>query len=133
MSSPISGVGQIAQRAIDLHRATAFYRDVLGLRHIATFDPPGLVFFDLGDGTRLLLEGGAPSSLVYLTVEGIEGWVARLRAAGVEVASDPHVIYIDEHGTFGDKGVEEWMAFFHDSEENLIGLVERRPGQPAAS
>ena len=55
----IIGLRQVAQHADDLDRATAFYRDVVGLRHLATFEPPGLVFFDLGDGTRLLLEGGA--------------------------------------------------------------------------
>ncbi|MBW3614764.1 MAG: VOC family protein [Actinobacteria bacterium] len=38
---------QVAQRARDLGPAIEFYRDVLGLRFIARFDPPGLAFFDM--------------------------------------------------------------------------------------
>ena len=34
----------------------------------------------------------------------------------------------DDEGTFGPRGTEEWMAFFRDSEGNLLGLVERREG-----
>ncbi|WP_206062270.1 VOC family protein [Nonomuraea basaltis] len=72
------GLAQVAQHADDLDRATAFYRDVLGLRHIATYRPPGLAFFDL-DGVRLLIERGAPSAVLYLTTHDIEADVARLR------------------------------------------------------
>ena len=61
----VRGLVQVAQRAEDLGRASAFYADLLGAEPLATFDPPGLVFFDLG-GVRLLLDKGAPSSLVYL-------------------------------------------------------------------
>ena len=120
----IQHLHQVAQRAEDLERATAFYRDVVGLRHIASFDPPGLVFFDV-DGTRLLLEKAAPSSLVYLTVGDIDAVVARLRDAGVEITTEPHRIFDDQDGTFGAPA-EEWMAFFKDSEGNLVGLAERR-------
>jgi methylmalonyl-CoA/ethylmalonyl-CoA epimerase len=121
----ITRLHQVAQRAEDLDRATAFYRDVLGLRHLASYDPPGLVFFDLG-GARLLLERAAPSSLLYLEVPDIDAAVEALRAKGVEIASDPHMIFADAEGTFGEAGTEEWMAFFKDTEGNLVGLVERR-------
>ena len=50
---------QVAQRAEDLERATAFYADLLGAEPLASFDPPGLVFFDLV-GVRLLLDRGRP-------------------------------------------------------------------------
>lgn len=53
---------QIAQRAEDLDRASAFYADLLRTAERARFVPPGLLFFDL-DGVRLLLERGAPSAL----------------------------------------------------------------------
>ena len=36
------------------------------------------------------------------------------------------MIFKDDDGTFGPAGTEEWMAFFKDSEGNLVGLVERR-------
>ena len=118
---------QIAQRADDLDRAVEFYRDALGLPLIARFDPPGLAFFDLGN-TRLLIERGASSATLYLEVDGIDGAVTTLESAGVEIADRPHLIFSDDEGTFGDAGTEEWMAFFHDSEGNLVGLVERRAG-----
>ena len=127
MALTIEGVHQIAQHADDLERATEFYRDVLGLRHIATFDPPGLVFFDLGDGTRLLLEQGASSALLYLGVAGIHASVEDLRRAGVRVDHEPHVIFADDAGQFGPVGNEIWMAFFRDSEGNAVGLTESRP------
>ena len=128
MGESIIGLRQVAQHADDLERATAFYRDVVGLRHIATFDPPGLVFFDLGDGTRLMLEDPAPSAILYLEVDDIEAATARLAAAGVAFEDEPHLINRDDAGLFGAPGTEEWMVFFRDSEGNLVGLAEgRRP------
>ena len=109
----------------DPDRAVTFYRDVLGLRLIARFDPPGLVFFDLG-GTRLLLEQGAPASLLYLTVDDIDAATSELRAQGVEFVDEPHCIHVDDDGAFGEPGVAEWMVFFKDSEGNLVALDERR-------
>ena len=117
---------QIAQHAEDLDRATAFYRDLLGSAPTATYDPPGLVFFDLG-GVRLLIDRGAPSALLYLDVDDIDATVERLRAAGVSVENEPHVIFTHEDDTLGPAGNDEWMAFVRDSEGNLVGLVERRP------
>ena len=117
---------QIAQHAGDLERAVAFYRDVLGLRLVARFDPPGLAFFDLGN-VRLLLERGAPPALLYLEVADVDAAHRSLVAAGVEVVAEPRAIHRDDAGQFGPKGMEEWMAFVRDSEGNLVGLVERRP------
>lgn len=116
---------QVAQHADDLVRATAFYTEVLGASHLATFDPPGLAFFDVG-GVRLLLDRGAPSALIYFDVVDIEADTARLRTAGVDVARDPHLVHRHD-GTFAPAGLEEWMVFFHDSEGNQVALVERRP------
>jgi methylmalonyl-CoA/ethylmalonyl-CoA epimerase len=118
-------VHQIAQRVEDLDRATAFYRDVLGCSFVARFDPPGLSFFDL-DGTRLLLEAGASSALLYLRVADIDAARSRLVAQGVSFIDEPHRIHRDDAGQFGPAGNEEWMTFFHDSEGNLLALVEPR-------
>ena len=117
---------QIAQRAEDLARASAFYADLLGAAPTATYDPPGLVFFDL-DGVRLLLDRGAPTALHYLHVDDLEATVARLRTAGVAVEGEPHVIFGHDDDTLGPAGTDEWMAFVRDSEGNLVGLVEQRP------
>ena len=117
---------QIAQKAEDLQRAAHFYADLLGAEPTATYDPPGLVFFDLG-GTRLLLDRVAPSALHYFSVGDIDATVSRLRERGVEVETDPHVIFSHEDGTLGPAGTDEWMAFVRDSEGNTVGLVEQRP------
>ena len=117
---------QIAQRAEDLDRASAFYADLLGAAPTARFDPPGLVFFDL-DGVRLLLDRVAPSALHYLAVDDLEATVERLRAAGVAVEGEPHMIFGHDDDTLGPAGTDEWQAFVRDSEGNLVGLVEQRP------
>lgn len=118
---------QIAQRATDLDRASVFYRDLLGISPTARFDPPGLLFFDLG-GVRLLLEKGAPTALLYLRVDDIHATVERLRAAGTTIESEPHVIFTHEDDTLGPAGSAEWQAFITDSEGNTVGLVEHRAG-----
>lgn len=122
----VTGLHQVAQHVDDLERAIAFYRDVLGLRFIARFEPPGLAFFDLGS-TRLLLEAGAPSSLLYLRVDDPAAALERLRAQGVTIESDAHVIFRDADGQFGPAGEDEVMAFVRDSEGNLVGLAGRLP------
>src|SRR5690242_16005904 len=116
-------VHQIAQHCEDLDRAAAFYADVLGLPLIARFDPPGLAFFDLGN-TRLLIEVGATSALLYLEVADVAAARDEMIGAGVEFIDEPHMIYRDDDGTFDRAGTEEWMTFFRDSEGNLLGLVE---------
>ena len=115
---------QVAQHADDLDRAVAFYTDVLGCELIARFDPPGLAFLRLG-GVRLLLDNAAPSALIYLRVDDVRAAADRLRAACVTIDTEPHLIYTDADGTFGEPGWEEWMAFVRDSEGNLVGLASR--------
>jgi methylmalonyl-CoA/ethylmalonyl-CoA epimerase len=128
----INGLTQVAQGVRDLDRAEAFYRDQLELPWIARFDPPGLVFFDLG-GARLLLEAGDTSSILYFTVDDIEARYTSLEERGVTCTDAPHLIHRDDDGTFGTAGTEEWMAFFRDSEDNIVALVERRPPTTAAT
>lgn len=116
---------QVAQRAEELSRATEFYADLLGMPPTASFDPPGLVFFDL-DGVRLLLDRVAPTSLLYLEVADLEATVARLRDRGVTIESEPHVIFAHADDSLGPAGAQEWQAFVRDTEGNLVGLVEHR-------
>jgi methylmalonyl-CoA/ethylmalonyl-CoA epimerase len=121
----VRGLRQVAQHVDDLERAVDFYRDVLGLKLLARFDPPGLAFFDLGP-TRLLLEAGAPSTILYLDVEEVAAATEELRAKGVTIEAEPHVIHVDAEGQFGPAGEAEEMAFVRDSEGNLLGLAARR-------
>ncbi|MGR0159920.1 VOC family protein [Paenarthrobacter nitroguajacolicus] len=115
---------QVAQHAEDLQRAADFYSALLDAEPTASFDPPGLLFFDV-DGVRLLLEKGAPSALTYFEVADIQGAVEALRRRGVPIIADPHMVYAHEDSTLGPAGSEEWMAFIEDSEGNTVGLVSR--------
>ena len=121
----------MAQHADDLDRAVAFYTGMLGCELIGRFDPPGLAFLRLGP-VRLLLEGNAPSALLYLRVGDVRTAVDELGAAGVVIESRPHLIHTDADGAFGPAGWQEWMAFIRDSEGNLVGLASRHaPDGPA--
>ncbi len=121
---------QVGQPVLDFDRAVAFYRDVVGLPLIAAF--PSLAFFDL-DGVRLLLEvsrGDHPhsGSVLYFAVDDIHAAREELGARGVAFEQEPHLIHRDEAGTFGAAGEEEWMAFFRDTEDNLLAIASRQPG-----
>jgi methylmalonyl-CoA/ethylmalonyl-CoA epimerase len=111
-------IGQIAVHVQDVERAVAFYRDVLGLRLLFQA-PPGLAFFDCG-GVRLMLsapEGrSGGSSIVYYVVPEIHAAYDTLAARGVQFEDRPHVI-----ARMADHDL--WMAFFRDSEGNLLGLM----------
>jgi methylmalonyl-CoA/ethylmalonyl-CoA epimerase len=122
-----TGLAQVAQHAEDLDRAAAFYERLLGSPPLARFDPPGLLFFGLGDGTRLLLERAASPALLYLSVDDVVTRIEDLRADGVVVETEPHVIFSHTDDTLGPAGSDEWMAFVRDSEGNLVGLVSHAP------
>jgi methylmalonyl-CoA/ethylmalonyl-CoA epimerase len=117
---------QVAQHARDLDRARRFYTRLLGTDPLATFDPPGLAFFDLG-GVRLLLDRAAPSALIYLKVDDVHRRIEQLRALDVHVETEPHVIFSHDDDTLGPAGTDEWMAFIKDSEGNTVGLVSHQP------
>jgi methylmalonyl-CoA/ethylmalonyl-CoA epimerase len=119
-------VFQVAQRAIDLDRAREFYTWLLGSQPTGHFDPPGLLFFQVG-ATRLLLDRVAPSALVYLRVDDVRQTIERCREHGVTVESEPHVIFSHEDDSLGPAGTDEWMAFVTDSEGNTVGLVSHAP------
>ena len=119
---------QVAMSVPDLDAAQAFYRDVVGARFVARFDPPGLLFFDF-DGVRVLFERGAEpasNSILYLWTDDIDARVAELAAKGVPFTGSPHAIHRDEDGTFGPAGETEWMAFFEDPAGNTLALVARK-------
>jgi methylmalonyl-CoA/ethylmalonyl-CoA epimerase len=122
----VTEVLQMAQHAEDLERARAFYTKLLGQEPAGYFDPPGLLFFRAG-GVRLLLERGAPSAMIYLKVDDVAASVEALRADGVDIVAEPHVIFTHADDRLGPAGTEERMAFLRDSEGNLVGLVSHHP------
>ncbi len=117
---------QIAINTDDLATSKAFYEDVLGAKFIASYDPPGLVFFDF-QGVRLLLEKGSTPGTIYFRVDDIDDAVQKLQAKGVEFDQLPHVIFRDDQGVFGPKGYEELTAFFKDPAGNILSLASQRP------
>jgi methylmalonyl-CoA/ethylmalonyl-CoA epimerase len=112
-------VGQIAIPVTDVERATAFYRDVLGMRFLFQA-PPGLAFFDLG-GVRLMLDGPArdlagKASVLYYDVADLDSAFEALSKAGVPCEAEPHrIAKMPDH--------ELWMAFFRDPDDNLFALM----------
>ena len=127
----ISRLRQVEQRATDLDRSVAFYRDVLGVELMARFDPPGLAFFRFGE-VRLLLEASAPSATLYFGVDDIHATHERLRGRGVDFEQEPALVHRDDEGLFGPAGEEEWMAFFRDPDGNLLAITARLRG-PAST
>lgn len=135
-----TGIGQIAVPVRDLERATAFYRDVLGLPHLFSA-PPGMSFFRCGE-VRLMLAAPEPGSeeasagedggedgdeggLLYYRVGDIGSAHDRLVAAGAAVLAKPHVVHRSEDG-------ELWMGFYRDSEGNRFATMAERAGGGAA-
>ena len=115
----LSQIGQIAINVQDVERAAAFYRDTLGMRFLFAF--PGLAFFDCG-GVRLMLgrpekpEFDHPSSVLYFAVPDIAGAHRQMLTSGVRFEDEPHLIAkMPTH--------DLWMAFFRDSEQNLLALM----------
>jgi methylmalonyl-CoA/ethylmalonyl-CoA epimerase len=114
---------QIAVPAKDIERATSFYREFLGAEPLAVFNPPGFAFFDM-DGVRLFLDVNALPGYVYIEVASVRDKVEELRAKGIAITTEPHVVFPDPAGIFDEPG-DEWLAFFEDSEGNQIGLMSR--------
>jgi methylmalonyl-CoA/ethylmalonyl-CoA epimerase len=116
-------IGQLALNAHDVERATAFYRDTLGLPFL--FQYPGLAFFKCGE-VRLMIskpekpEFDHPGSIIYYRVPDVEAAHATLVSRGVAFRDGPHVVH--RAPTY-----ELWMAFFTDSEGNFAALMAEKP------
>jgi|SRR5262245_4124513 len=122
---------QVALESADLVRSVEFYRDQLGLRLVAEFDPPGIAFFQIGEARLLLERSPAPdpgSSVLYSRVPNIHVAYETLKARRVVFDSEPHLIHCDAAGTSGEPGTEEWMAFFRDPDGNTLALAARVRG-----
>ena len=119
-SIQLSGIGQIGIPVHNLEKATAFYRDILGMEFI--FQVPGMMsFFNCG-GIRIMLtiptseEYDHPSSIIYYRVDDIQDAFATLSAQNVQFSQTPHSV-----GQMGN--VDVWMAFFEDADGNTLALM----------
>jgi methylmalonyl-CoA/ethylmalonyl-CoA epimerase len=119
----ITNIGQISINVKDLERATAFYRDVLGLPLLFTF--PNLAFFDCA-GVRLMLsraespEFDHPSSILYFRVPDLNAAYQRLVELNVQIFAPPRLIA--PMPTY-----DLWIAAFRDTEGNIHQLMSEVP------
>jgi predicted enzyme related to lactoylglutathione lyase len=119
-------LAQVALTATSLDLAIEFYRDVLGLKFLARLDPPGVAFFSLSGGARLMLSSAASQAHLYFAVDSLDTAMRELKARGVSFLHPPVRFQRDDAGHFGKKGTEEWITLFRDPSGNILGLVERR-------
>ena len=119
----IMNIGQISINVHDLQRATAFYRDVLGLPLL--FTVPNLAFFDCG-GVRLMLgraetpEFDHPSSILYFRVPDLNAAYQRLVELRVQIFAPPRLIA-------PMPAYDLWMSAFCDTEGNIHQLMSEVP------
>jgi methylmalonyl-CoA/ethylmalonyl-CoA epimerase len=123
MPLALNRLGQIGFSVADIDRAEAFYRDVLGLRHLYRYGD--LTFFDCA-GVRLLLEKScAPTagSPIYFACHDIALAVRELTQRGVKFGGPegkPHLIAkMPDH--------DLWMAFFSDPDGHTLALMMEAP------
>lgn len=115
----IKKIGQIGVPAKNIERATAFYKDQLGLQLLFTTDT--MAFFDC-DGVRLFIslpekeEFAHSSSILYFHVEDIQQAYGEYKEKGIVFIDEPHVV-----AKMGQ--TETWMVFFKDTEENMHALM----------
>ena len=113
-------IGQISVNAHDLERATAFYKEKLGMKHLFSV-PPKMAFFD-ADGVRLMLgiperpDLDHPSSILYFKVDDIDATYDALVERGVHFETKPMLIAPMQ--TY-----DLWLAEFRDSENNVLALM----------
>jgi len=120
----LAHIEQVAIPVRDLARATAFYRELLGMKLLFEV-PPQLAFFDC-EGVRLALSIASdpmyepPGSIVYYRVADIDMAHAELERRGVEFLRGPHLVARLD-------AIEVWMAFFEDTEGNTLAITSERP------
>ena len=119
----LNSIGQISINVHDVERATAFYRDTLGMKFL--FAAGNMAFFDCG-GVRLMLstpdkpEFDHPTSFIYYRVADIQRSYETLVSRGVQCEEKPgFVARLADH--------DLWMAFFRDPDNNPLVLMSEVP------
>lgn len=118
MNNQPLGIGQIARSVKSIAESEQWYRDIIGLEHLYTFDT--MAFFN-SDGVRLMLNQSdkhcEEETIIYFQSADIHVDYQRLQERGLEFTHAPHKIHQHEDGA------EEWMAFFKDLEGRPLGLM----------
>lgn len=115
----LSKLAQVALSSRDVAKATAFYRDVLGLKLM--FEVSGMAFFDAG-GTRLMI-GAAQSqeplqNNTYLYFDAGDWYAteAALIKRGLKFDREAEVVQRAE-------GKEHALRFFKDPDGNALAIM----------
>ena len=114
----LENIGQIALTVRDLARSKEFYQNILGMEFL--FDAGTMAFFQCG--TVRLMIGTSPEpvscagTILYFTVQDIQGTHALLKDQGVVFLHEPHLVAkMPDH--------DLWMAFLKDLDGNTLGLM----------
>jgi methylmalonyl-CoA/ethylmalonyl-CoA epimerase len=118
----LEGIGQIAISVADLERSKDFYGNKLGLAHL--FDAGVMSFYRCGQVRLLIGFSDKPVAtggmILYFRVANIDEVCSVLGARGVEFVQGPHLVAkMTDH--------DLWMAFLHDPDRHLIGLMSEKP------
>lgn len=115
----LSKLAQIALSSRDVPKATAFYRDVLGLKLM--FEVSGMAFFDAG-GTRLMIgpahHQGALQNNAYVYFDAGDWYEteAALIKRGLKFDREAEVVQRAE-------GKEHALRFFKDPDGNALAIM----------
>jgi len=128
--SPLElGTHHTSLEVTDLERSLSVYRDLFGMRPVATFGPPErrMVLLDIGDGTHLELtcpsssaepqiSTGGPWKHLALCTSDTHVAIERARAAGLKVTLEPKRV------TLGN--LEAVIAFFSGPDGERVELFQ---------
>lgn len=123
-ATAITGIRQIAITVADVDRATAFYRDALGLPFLFAAGP-SLAFLAAGD-VRIMLSapeaGFTPGggTVIYFKVADIVGAHREMESRGVPFVQSPHLVApMPDH--------DLWIGEIKDPDGNTLALMCERP------
>jgi len=121
--SLVTGIRQIHVSVTNIETSVAFYRDVLGLRHLFTVPEQPMAFFDVG-GVRLYL--GVPEDeayrsrpVIYFAVDHVAAAFDQVVSRGARELAGPTCVHRDDDG-------ELWLAFVADPDGTPVALSEQR-------
>src|SRR5262249_31859327 len=95
-NAALSEIGQLGLTVNDLEKSMAFYRDVLGLKHL--FSAPSAMTFFAAGTVRLMLSrpekpgGERFGCALYFKVADIQAMRDTLAARGVTFEAEPHCV-----------------------------------------
>lgn len=125
MATMVRAVGMIPVK--DYERAKSWYADKFGLKPVEEMGQMG-AYYQVGESRFLLypsqFAGTNQATAIALEVEDVEGMVAGLREAGVEMIEYdlPEIQTVDGVATMEVEGRTLKSAWCKDPEDNIIAI-----------